>query len=192
MFCVRKAAKLLLVLATGTSMLFAGTPHFECRCADGTFKPICFGPISSESSCCCSGSCGDGCCGKNSSSKGKPEKNAPCCGQKTEAQTGSEPDSGGATSGSGEKTDRRAGRDRVEGPMVSGTCCHRTLAQADVQCLTRAETKASERSQTTLVLLPVVKFGYAMTTPGREQTVWDLCRLPPPTDLITILQRLTI
>jgi hypothetical protein len=73
MYYVRRALMHLLVWLTAAATLLAGTPHVQCRCPDGTFKPVCFAPVGMETCCCCSES-------------GEPEETPPSCCQETMKQ----------------------------------------------------------------------------------------------------------
>jgi len=53
MYYVRRALVHSFVWLTAAATLLAGTPHVQCRCPDGTFKPVCFAPVGMEPCCCC-------------------------------------------------------------------------------------------------------------------------------------------
>jgi hypothetical protein len=58
--------------------------------------------------------------------------------------------------------------------------------------LIRSETQADEILLTHVVLLALTFSGDAVAPAALEQTAWRNHQLPPPTDLVNILQRLTI
>jgi hypothetical protein len=181
---LRKTVLTLLVWATAASILVANTPHYVCRCPNGQVKEFCLGVVSEESTCCCSGETSSSksnsasCCqgGSTSNSKGKK----PCCG--------------------GHATDRGSGLPAQQGtrgnpsdehPTVSRTCCHRTVAQPDGQLVIRPEAKDDKSFQVSVALLALPAPVPVILSLAAAKTLLQIS-IPPPTDLVVVLQRLTI
>ena len=188
---LRKTAMSMMVWMTAASTLIGSTSHTVCQCPDGTVKLFCGGTASAESSCCCGAKCcsskngGSGCCCKPASSKqtgGKPS----CCGKKSDKPTASEPSSNGCGKGA------RTAPNVAEGPTVGGTCCQKTLVQADGPSLSRPETKPTEGSPSDSLLFSLAPTGHFVLATIAEKTGWRVDHPPPPTDLITVLQHITI
>src|SRR6516164_8009702 len=53
----RAITSIMGVWATAISTLFAGIPHFDCRCPNGHIKPFCLALLIGKTGCCCEGSC---------------------------------------------------------------------------------------------------------------------------------------
>lgn len=159
----RKAALTGVVWATAAMTLVAGTPHFVCRCANGAIKPFCLGLVSPATGSCCGGCPGKACDAGNTS---KPS----CCCHKAHA---------------------RKATDAV-GPQVQRQGCTRTLAQAALLVAPddRPTTVKHLASDLAPAAGPVLIA--AITSPASYRMVWQTDRLPPPTDLVVSLQRLTI
>lgn len=190
---LRRIALVAVVWGTAASTLMASTPHFVCRCPDGSVKPFCLGPVFNASGCCCGGdTCccstksGGGCCSKGGSSGGQAVKRTSCCSQAPEHKDHSKP----GTDGSGGA--QRAGSKAGEGHAISSRCCQKAVAQQETQSVTPLQAKINESLNTSLVLFPATLLVQAVPSATSGQTVWEVFRLPPPTDLVTVLQRLTI
>lgn len=180
---LRKTITAILVWAATASSLLGSTLHFTCRCPDGTVKPFCTGQGSSESSCCCNGKCccstsDGGCCGKSSSSHGQKKKNGPSCCQQGKPEASSE--AVGPRSGSQEHL------------TISRNCCQKMLVQTESQTLVRPVTKPIKQLELSLALQPLLNIGSYVPSPLLVTNGWQVYRLPPPTDLLTLLQRLLI
>jgi hypothetical protein len=193
---LRKTVTASLVWATAVSSLFGSSLHFTCRCPDGTVKPFCTGQGSSESSCCCNGKCcstsdGGGCCCKSSSPEGE-KKNAPSCCHQSKPDTSSKAVAPRSGEDSAQKTaldPRSLAADRL---TISRTCCQKTMAQSESQTLVRPVTKPIEHLELGLALLPPLNIGFHVPSPLRGRDCWQVYGLPPPTDLLTLLQRFLI
>jgi hypothetical protein len=175
----RKIAGVMMVWATAATTLLASTPHFDCRCPDGSIKRYCFSAASGESSCCCSGTCskaydGKSCCRKQSSSRQSTAKHACCCKQ-DKSQSSS------VASGSKPR----------KGPAVRGACCQKALANLEAQSSVRVTTVIDEATLAHLFVLPAMEIECVSTT-APSRTIWQVHWLPPPTDLVTTLHRLVI
>lgn len=197
MLRLRKTVTALLVWATVASSLFGSTLHFTCRCPDGTVKPFCTGQGSPESSCCCNGKCccstsnGDSCCQGNSSDAPK-EKNAPSCCQQDKRETPSEGVASRSCEDSAQKIVPAPRSLAAERLTISRTCCQKTLAQTESQTLVRPVTKPIKYLELSLALLPPLNIGSYVPSPLLVTNGWQVYGLPPPTDLLTLLQRLLI
>jgi hypothetical protein len=163
-----------LVWLTAGMTLFAGMPHFDCRCPTGQVKLFCVGFTWEKSHCCCGGGCcssgpdGPCCCrGKHPPTGGK----RPCCEQHT----------------------RPSDDPRPEGqPVAHSACCVKTLAQPGLLATGPAkEMPGRDVGLSTSVSSQATPFySPASASPGRLSCSLHL--LAPPADLVTLLQRLLI
>ena len=188
---LRKTATALLVWVTAASALVASTPHFVCRCPDGTVKQFCFGSTSGDSPCCCGGgkccsSSNSSCCKKSASAS---KRKSSC--QKQESKNGSEPGTCCNPGGTAKAAGRGVGT-RPEGLAIGRICCQKTLAQQVDRVLVRPEAQSNTQNQMVVSVLPMEDFGHIVALAVSGNTVWQVTRLPPPTDLVTLLQHLTI
>jgi hypothetical protein len=170
---MRRLQKLVvasLVWATATSMLMASTPFVVCRCPNGEIKPFCFASTFTKSSCC-----NDTCCSEGSDRRCSSAKS--CCGEKNTQ---------------GNDQGERNPKDSDGGPAFVKTCCQKTVVQVNSSPLDRPDTKLTQASPECANLLTgMVSENQAKPSVPRA-AAWRVDRLPPPTDLITSLQRLTI
>jgi hypothetical protein len=190
---IRNLCLKVFVWATVASTLLASTPHVLCRCPDGKIKPFCFSFFAPESSsrcgatsCCSAQDANDGDC--KAISPGGPKAGKGCCSSLKSKQ----PVHGSTANGCCDQTVQQAGSNRAEGPTIARTCCQKTLAQSQVPSLIRSDSKPLETSPGISFALAVVSSETAALPPGPANDVWQVDRLPPPTDLVTVLQRLTI
>jgi hypothetical protein len=178
---LRKIAGVMIVWATAATTLLASTPHYDCRCPDGTIKRFCFNSTTSESPCCCSGTnCGSNsndaksCCRKKTPSRQSTTKPSCCCKQ-SKAQNNSVV----------------AGNPPATGVIVRGTCCQKTLAESEIQSSVRASATVDETPSLVFVLHSAEGIEY-LSNAASSRSIWQVHWLPPPTDLVTILHRLVI
>jgi len=177
---IRRTSLVALVWATAASMLLGATPHFTCKCPDGTIKEFCPDSASGESSCCCGGRCCGSkdavkaCCSKQGRSGPDSTSEMPCCRGQSETRVG--------LTSSGKP---------IESTKVEAACCQRTLAQPVVGSLLRIETKSNDQHVPPVIHVPVSQIMPA-GDPPTIQARWTAYGPPPPTDLVKILQRLTI
>ena len=192
----RKTVTALLVWVSVASSLFGSTPHFVCRCPDGTVKLFCSGQCSSESPCCCNGkSCcstsdGNSSC-KNSSSAGQEKKDAPSCCHQGKSGISSEAVDARASEKNAQNTvaDPRSGSRLA----INKTCCEITQVQSEGQTLVQPVTKHIEHLELGLVLLLPLNVGFHVPSSLQVRNGWQVNGLPPPpTDLLTLLQRFRI
>jgi hypothetical protein len=173
---LRQIAVASLVWATATSMLMASTPFVVCRCPNGDIKPFCFVSTFTKSSSCCNDACcsesGEGCC-----SKSRPDTKS-CCAQKNTSDN--DP---------GKRSDAK---NSAEGPAFVKASCQKTLVQVKGSSLDRPETKLGQTSPESVNPLIGAVCGNSVRPSVPRSAVWRVDRLPPPTDLVTSLQRLTI
>jgi hypothetical protein len=172
---VRNTVVTCLVWATAVSMLVASTPHFVCRCPNGDIKPFCLASTFTKSSCCNVTCCSSESGGSNSS-KAKPGGKS-CCARKN--TFGNAPDKGNRTD------------DRNSSPAFGKTCCQKVLVQSEGSSLNSSETKLTPSSPI-LDLSGATAAENAVAPSILLLARWRFDRLPPPTDLVTTLQRLTI
>jgi hypothetical protein len=194
---LRKTATALLVWATAVSSLIGSTPHFTCRCPDGTVKPFCSGQTTPGSSCCCNGKCcstsdGADCCCKGKSSPRQEEKNGPSCCHRSKTETPSKP----AVSQPDEENAQKIGPDPRSGSegrlVISRSCCQKSLVKAESRTLVRPETKPIGQVEFGLAPLPSLNVGYCNPSPLALWDGWRIYRLPPPTDLVVAFHHFII
>ena len=177
MRCVCNSAMTVVVWATTASVLLANTPHFECRCPDGTVKPICLGsataasPSCCGSSPCCSGDKDNGSCCSHSRPE-QPKTKKPCCNQK-------------------KNQDRRRLKTGKNDPVFESNCCQKTLAQSVNPPLSEPKTRPANTLSDDARTAVVSSIGIMIPT-SAVQSDWQITFLPPPTDLVSTCQRLTI
>jgi hypothetical protein len=162
----------MLVWATSASVLIGSTPLVACRCANGHVKLFCFSSTSAKSSCCCGGTCcfaaeNHGCCHKSKSGADRDDRgeDKPIPSD----QNGSD-----------------------EGPSVVKKCCNKTLVQVKGSTLNRPETRVTQSALESLDLLAERAGGKNVPPTALRLRACRIDALPPPTDLIISLQRLTI
>lgn len=168
---VRKTALALFIGLTAICTLLAGTPHIQCRCPNGRLKLFCLSSSTKTSKCCCDGSC----CGSAEGSAETAPSNSEshcCCGNRQNSdETGTPPSTG---------------------PSLQENGCSKKLVLPEMQ------TSPDRRVATTNIddVLPGVAFrtftSPDLDLPAAQDTRWQVFRVPPPTDLCTVFQRLTI
>lgn len=167
------------VWLTALMTLAAGTPHFECRCPNGRIKPFCLALFSGKTGCCCGGSCCSVIPGDEDKalaaaafpSSAGAKKTCCCCCKAPAENAGSE--------------SRTASRFEKVG-------CRKTLAEAAV-AIPVPFVKAPVQDATAHLFVPAPEptmepdgFGACDCLPA------DYYHWPPPTDLVTVLQRFLI
>lgn len=166
---VRKECWAVFVWATATSTLIASTPHFVCRCPDGTIKEFCFGCCGGKT--CCSTKGGKGSCCKGNPSGEKGPKHVSCC----QAKRG--------------QPDRRGS---VNGSSVSQKCCERTLAQTENLSVNREDAKVNASLSHCFAIPSETVLGQFTQINLPAHTAWQVYRVPPPTKLVVTLLHLVI
>ncbi len=165
----------MLVGLTAVSTLIAGLPHGVCRCPNGQIKLFCFSSPSQTAKCCCNGSC----CGSEdgtektcqSGSSGAKAEGGCCCSQHGDDDTG-------AAAGA-----------RV---TVQGNCCTKTFVLPEMQSLPQSKAALSDGVDVVKFATLEIAICHALPAPEAHKTPWEAFRVPPPTDLLTVLQHLTI
>jgi hypothetical protein len=168
-----------LVWATSASMLMAATPFVVCHCPNGDIKPFCIVATVTDSPCCCSGTC----CGSEGgdSHRSKPKSGAKsCCGHTNASET------------KGENSKRSSDKSSSGSPVFDKAGCETGLAQVKTSSLNRSETRPTQITLASLELLGEAPARITAPLTATQLTIWALDRLPPPIDLVTSLQRLTI
>jgi hypothetical protein len=162
----------VLVGLTALATLFAGMPHQVCRCPSGQIKLFCFSSPAETASCCCHGSC----CGLEAgttqpgASGAKPEGSC-CCAQHGSVAKSAAPGAGCS---------------------APGKCCTKTLVLSETQSLSESKVPTSDSVHFVLWATPVSGTPQSLPVRVTPNTPWEAFRVPPPTDHVTILQRLTI
>jgi hypothetical protein len=160
------------VVVTAIMTLIAGSPHFDCLCPSGRFKSFCFAFFFSPSGSCCSH---EGCCPElqpDRDSQAPPEGSCCCCHAKAHP-----------SSDTTSQTNAQLGQ----------TGCQKTLLGAKAATLSLGGQAAAVKLFLNLL---VAVLPYALPNPvipthdvGRGEGINGL---PPPTDLVTVLQQLLI
>jgi hypothetical protein len=172
MRCLRRALLAGFVWLTALSTLLAGAPHCRCVCPDGRIKPFCLALPMKFTGCCTS----DACCLRTSESRPvKPVKAGSCCCQKAKARPGPV----GVRLGN-------TGR-------VENSGCKRALTDAAPADVTARQEIAPDALAAGLLVAPPSP-GLPPRGPGagRQPSSWQNHCLPPPTDLVVILQHFLI
>lgn len=171
---VRKTAMIALVWATASSMVFAATPYYVCRCPDGTITMHGASSGSAESSCCSSPCCA-------------PEaKEKPCC-QASKKKWAAK------SSCCIRGADLLRSTTNLDGsPTIGQTHCQKTLIQPEQRSFCRLEVKPLEGANEAVVALARVAGMNSSIATNAETTFWRIDKIPPPTDLVTVFQRFTI
>jgi hypothetical protein len=168
---VRRIAMTVLVWATVSSMLFASTPYYVCRCPDGTTKMHLLGSVSPESPCCTSQCCAS------------PAKAKPCC--QASKKTTTKPNSCSRIAIPQTKNPNGS-------PSVGQSHCQKSLVQAEQRSFCRLEVKPLETPNDAFALTVCVDLSNISGPATAATTLWRIDKIPPPTDLVTVLHRLTI
>lgn len=165
-----KKARVAHVWLTALLTLVSGIPHVQCRCPSGRLKPFClsfpFRSGASASCCCAAGGSSSGSCCLAPDSPPAGETVPTCC-------------------------NHAHGRRAREGSRAGASCCSRTLASP------------GEFTPSPSVTRPTAEPGWVAALPSlgpagvlpheRGLLSWQAHLLaPPPADLVTVLQRLTI
>lgn len=174
---IRKFAIVCVVWATAASTLLGSVPHVVCRCPNGQIKYFCFSSVAEKASCCCASKSGStkvkaDCCtggkakGKRSCCQGKPQENSSGNERKS-----SPPPSDGS-------------------PSFAKSCCQKTLVQVKGPSLVPPDAKPVQVTSESLHACG--DFGTFYVARESLALDWGMHELPPPTDLVTSLHRLTI
>lgn len=165
----RIATTLLLVMLT----LGGGLPHVRCRCPSGRLKPFCLAFLfHSSSACCCAAeTASGGCCHAAEASAPEDDEVPSCCAHSCCAVP--------------------TGRTAEDTTRIGATCCSRELAPSDEYTASVApEAVGGEWDWTPH--LPAVGSAFLLTDFRGVSDSLAYLPAPPPPDLFTVLQRLTI
>ncbi len=176
----RTSVSVLVWLAVAMTVV-AGVPHSSCRCPDGRIKPFCSGSTGKKGGCCCDGECccakaGTACCCKKSDSEEPQGATGSCCGQR------------GSCCGHHGQSATNAPANVL--PAVTGSCCTRTLVQPEVSTFLSPERMVVK--DVALGALLAVPLAPLWDAPSEPWAFRQEHQRPPPTDLLTTLQRLLI
>ena len=166
------------VWLTAIMTLVAGTPHLVCVCPNGNAKPFYFALLSGKNSGCCDGSC----CSASQVRDGKDfdtqpslsatviKKSCCCCKAHQEAARNES------------RTDVKLGKVR----------CHKTLVEGIIAVPATA-VKAPSQDLTAHLFVPALEPVTGYYGFGACGCLFaDYYHWPPPTDLVTVLQRFLI
>jgi len=147
--------------------LIAGTPHFDCRCPNGRVKPFCLVGLTGKHGCCCEDSL---CAARASLSATVAQKS--CCRCKAYDEA----------AGDESRTDARLGKAGCQKTLVEGiVAIPAPSVKAPVQDLTAHLFVAAPESTMT-------QEGFG----AGDGLFANHYHWPPPTDLVTVLQRFLI
>ncbi len=168
------------VVVTAIMTLIAGLPHFHCRCPNGQVKPFCLDSLINFSShCCCQGAC----CSAQAPPRGKPPqspdassalspKHSRCCCATSDAEPAPGP------------------RTCVQASIPG---CQKTLIHAqDAKTSRGIQAPARDLTVNPLVALPLLSCWQPAIPSPNLGRVAESHGLPPPTDLVTVLQHFLI
>jgi hypothetical protein len=148
----------------------ASTPHFTCRCPDGHIKQFCLGSIFQQDASCC----GRECCAAARDVAGERDTGAP--GESCPYCNG--------------HTRRPAPSRTAHEASFTGTCCTKTLAAPKAATPSHGPARAG-KDMTVAALVPA-HAELSRSSPCEPTLFRADHQRPPPTDLITSLQRLVI
>jgi hypothetical protein len=159
-------------------VLLAGIPHFHCRCPNGEEKPMCLGLASKATGCCCGGSCcssaersGCPCCQGGDSGSVEAQANSPCCRDQSQA------------------TSEQA----FSGSRLERNGCARTPVQTEAFGITHIKTVADpDPTRGPFQAVPSPVFLSSSSWAAQSPSSWQTYALPPPTDLIVVLEHFII
>lgn len=176
---LRKICWMLLVWTTAASTLLAGTPHMVCRCADGNGTRQM--PIPVTAACCCTGRCA------LPPAEGKlPEtkktKKPSCCQRYQHAQKNKD----------GFEATAVKGNELPTGPALKPNGCHKELGKVDRGILANQDGANLIHCNPSLVYSFSWETGEVGAVLGVVRFSREECQRPPPSDLITVFQHLTI
>jgi hypothetical protein len=165
---LRRTALVAGVWLTAAMTVVADVPYSVCRCPEGWVKLFCRGPAV-QAGCCCDGKC----CASppgNGSAADPQAVEATCCCRRT----------------AGLGQDLSSAR----GSSLQSNCCTQTLIRTEILASAPEKSSADEdliaasplAAEAAGPCLPVVS----------KRPSWQVYRLPPPTDLVTVLQRLLL
>jgi hypothetical protein len=161
------------VWVTAASTLFAGSPHFICRCPNGNIKPFCLGfkcsglGVGSDKGCCC-GSCSDNCSCKTPSAPAV--RKGCCCHHKKQADE-SEP---------------------APSRQVSNPCCTKVVTSSTLNVASQRNLQRFAEVVSELVPPPVAAKLVSTADGNTRDAGWHGQEWPPPVDLIITLQHFVI
>ncbi len=168
-------ARVALVCLTALMTLVAGSPHVQCRCPDGRLKPFCLVSFSraADSAGCCCGTEGPSSRGRCCLAPGTTpaRKASSCCGHSHGRRQRATAD----------------GTDRVQ-----GVCCTRTMVPSGDLALAPSAPEPSTDPTSVVLFSSPAASAAVLPSEGRLLSWQAHLLAPPPTDLITLLQRLTI
>jgi len=165
MRCLRRTFCVVVVLATAASTLLANTPLvLVCACSTRATQKTSLVPQAEAKVCCCGGDC---CPGQSEES--------PCC-KKTSSPEAAQPDR----------------ENSPQGPAIQAAHCLKTVFTSEQFLLSERDiVNAGEP-----FAQPVHSFtcihDHVQPILGFSQVAWEIHRLPPPTDLVVVLQHFVI
>jgi hypothetical protein len=168
-----RAIQLGLVWLTATTVPVAGLPFFYCLCPDGHGKVFCRGPSAQAQGCCCGARdlapAKDGrCCRARESTYALKARRSCCQGH-------------------------RRPIDSAADGQVQPRGCQRTLVHVEFVAPTPAGHPPALDPAAGLAL-PLTDLSCSSPMPRmcNAQLSWQSYRIPPPTDLVIVLQQLLI
>lgn len=165
---IRKITWLFVVLATAVSTLLANMPFIVCACPTGQNKKTTASPDAQPVLCCC----GSNCCST-------PDQGSPCCNKKpADKPVSSDP--------------KEHQVPLPEGPAIQPAPCQKCVLQPEHFLLSEREvTIAGEPFAPCANSLNCLQ-DFDPPIPAISLMDWEIQRLPPPTDLVIVLQHFVI
>ena len=172
---MRRTAVVARAWMLAITFLVAGIPDFQCRCSNGKVEVLCFGLPAQPSGCCCGGTCcvrggNASCCERSAPPVSQAVARASCCGHQDKAV--------------------REQAARSSPPHCNR--CTRSLARTEVLGVTHTKTTAGEDLAAGPLHLPPKDVCLSSPQANLDPTCWQPYRLPPPTDLIVLLEHFLI
>jgi len=171
---LRKTLTAALVWLTAGMTAVAATPHFSCRCADGSVKPFCLGWGGGVTGGCCGHCCATAQDDRHADKGVVPgqQSKAPCPHCRGMAARTSP--SKTSTSGLGQP------------------CCTKTTAQPAAFSVSAAKTKLSKDLTPGPFVAAEIAQSFGLPAVHAVRTSWYIDQSPPPTDRVIVLQHFLI
>ena len=165
MRCLRRTFCVVVVLATAASTLLANTPLvLVCACSTRATQKTSLVPQAEAKVCCCGGDC---CPGQSEES--------PCC-KKTSSPEAAQPDR----------------ENSPQGPAIQAAHCLKTVFTSEQFLLSERDIVNAGEPLAQPVLFFTSIQDHVQPILAGLQLDWEIHRLPPPTDLVVVLQHFVI
>jgi hypothetical protein len=180
----RKLCLVGLVWATAVATVLAGIPRTACRCQPPS-SPASSPTAPAMASCCCGTSCSDVEAQRPEKRQGTTDKvggaHKACCSQRTAKQPDMKQN---APPGACELS--------VGGPQLHSATCHKELLTLQVPSIAGVAGNAGAEVHLVCGLATFASTDYSNISATNRLAWLAFNRPPPPSDLLSTLQRLTI